>query len=195
MGSLRRLPGSASSLLRIRSATSGRRGSGCGRRTDRIRRPERRAGERSAARGRAARATSDGRRPGDLESHRGADRTSPAPTPRTWSSAPAPSAELSPASARRVRRASPRSPHGDTTSAAADSSMNSVSFVIMPSSWTAGGSTAANASATTRARRDSGSHRSRPPQTNPRRSIPHSAASHPSAPAPRPCATRTAAIR
>ena len=47
---------------------------------------------------------------------------------------------------------------GATTNTAADSSMTSVSLVIMPSRWAPSGSTAASASATTRARRDSGSH-------------------------------------
>ena len=55
---------------------------------------------------------------------------------------------------------------GATTNTAADISITSVSFVIMPSRWAAAGSTAASASATTRARRDSGSHFSSPTQTS-----------------------------
>ena len=84
---------------------------------------------------------------------------------------------------------------GVTTNTAADISITSVSFVIIPSRWAAAGNTAASASAMTRARRDSGSHFSSPAQTSPSRSIPQSAAIQPSAPGPRPGATTAAAIR
>ena len=72
--------------------------------------------------------------------------------------------------------------------------MTSVSLVIMPSRCTLIGNTAASASATRRATRDSGSHLSSATQIRTRRSIPHSADSQPSAPASSPSATTAAAI-